>query len=41
MIKTQITKTKIKMKRIQVEITYLELKKREMGVMFGGFQDGG
>jgi len=29
MIKTQITKRKIKMKRIQVEITYLELKKRE------------
>jgi len=28
MSKTQITKTKIKMKTIQVAITYLELKKR-------------
>jgi len=39
MIKTQITKTKIKMKRIRVGITYLELKKREVEVMFGGFGD--
>ena len=38
MTKTEITKTKIKMKRIEVEITYSEVKKREIWVIFGGFE---